>query len=62
MTEHDHVEYAVGDRISYKNKTGTVSRTKILGMKPCCAVQVDWDDNSIKTILQTNELKEVVKL
>ena len=55
--------FAVGDRISYQNKEGTVSRINILGMRPCCAIQVVWDDTTkISQILQMAQLNDVVKL
>lgn len=55
--------YAVGDRVRYHNNDGTVRRINILGLRPCCAIQVEWDDTSkITTILQMNELKQVTKL
>ena len=55
--------FAVGDRISYHNNEGTVSRINILGMRPCCAIQIIWDDTTkISQILQMNQLNDVVKL
>ena len=55
--------YAVGDRIRYMNEEGTVKRTNILGMRPCCAIQVNWDDTTkIPSILQMEQLKHVTKL
>lgn len=55
--------FVVGDRISYNGDEGTVSRTNILGMRPCCAIQVVWDDSTkISQILQMNQLNDVVKL
>lgn len=62
---HDHMEmyvYAIGDRISYKEKAGKVSRINIFGMRACCAIEVEWDDGSMKTILQTTQLKDVKKI
>lgn len=61
-------QYAVNDRVKYTNsktsesKEGVVTRIRIFGMKPCCAIEVEWDDNSLKTILQMQELENVVKL
>lgn len=55
--------FKVGEKISYNGKIGTVSRINILGLRSCCAIQIDWDEaNSLKRILQMNELKDVVKL
>nr|QOI90488.1 hypothetical protein HWQ62_00353 [Pyramimonas orientalis virus] len=55
--------YVKGERIKYFNETGTVVRTNILGMKPCCAIQIMWDDENKKSkILQMHELCNVVKL
>lgn len=55
--------FAVGDRVSYHGDEGTVSRTSILGMRPCCAIQVTWDDTTkIAQILQMVQLNDVVKL
>lgn len=60
--EHHHQQFELGDRLSYKGKTGTVTRINILGLTPCCAVQVDWDDTNKRQILQSKELKECTKL
>lgn len=61
--DHHHETYVVGDRIRYMNTDGTVKRINILGMRPCCAIQVNWDDNTkLPSILQMNELKHVTKL
>ena len=65
---HEHVQYVVNDRVKYTNpktsesKEGVVTRIRIFGMKPCCAIEVEWDDSSIKKILRTQELENVVKL
>ena len=59
---HDHEMFHKGDRISYMGKEGVVSRTNILGFRPCCALEVQWDDGSLKTILKMGELKHVSKL
>lgn len=61
---HDmkHV-FAVGDKITYKNEPGTVSRINILGMRPCCAIEVTWDDETkMKKILQMKQLNDVMKI
>ena len=60
--EHHHEQFELGDKLSYKDRTGTVTRINILGLTPCCAVQVDWDDTGKKQILQSKELKECTKL
>lgn len=57
-----HTMYHKNDRISYKGKEGVVSRINILGFRPCCAIEVQWDDGSMKTILKMKELDDVVKL
>ena len=62
MEHHDHEEYHKGDRVSYMGKAGVVSRTSILGFRPCCALEVQWDDGSLKTILKMGELKHLSKL
>ena len=55
--------FAVGDKISYNNQEGTISRVRILGMKPNTAIQVIWDDTTkISQILQGAQLNNVVKL
>jgi len=55
--------FAVGDKISYNNQEGTISRVIILGMKPNTAIQVIWDDTTkISQILQGAQLNNVVKL
>jgi len=55
--------FVVGDRISYNNNEGTVSRVRILGMKPNTAIQVIWDDTTkISQILQGAQLNDVVKV
>lgn len=55
--------YAVGERIRYMNAEGTVKRINILGLRPCCAIQVNWDDNTkIPSILQMDQLTHVTKL
>lgn len=54
--------FVIGDRVSYLDRKGVVIRISILGMKPCCALQVKWDDNKSQTILQMNQIKDVVKL
>ena len=59
---HHHEQFSKGDRISYKDRTGTVSRINILGLTPCCAVQITWDNSELKSILHSKELKEVEKL
>ena len=59
---HDKKHFNVGDKIKYHDKIGTVTRTSILGMKPCCAIQVDWDDGSMKSILHMKEIKHCVKV
>jgi hypothetical protein len=54
--------FMVGDRISYKDELGTVTRTSILGFKPCCAIQIKWDKETIETnILKMRELNDCVK-
>ena len=59
----DMKTFEVGERISYMGKTGTVSRINVLGLRPCCAIQIDWDDSvSMKRILQMKELKHVSKI
>ena len=55
--------FVVGDKISYNNKEGTVSRVRILGMKPNTAIQVIWNDaTKISQILQGVQLNDVKKL
>ena len=52
--------FAVGDRISFNNIEGTVSRIRILGMKAGTAIQVIWDDSTkISQILQGAQLNDV---
>ena len=58
-----HTKYTIGDKISYNGELGTVSRTKILGMRDCCAIQVKWADESKKqSILKYQELDDVSKV
>ena len=60
---HDMPTYAVGDRVRYMNEEGTVKRINVLGMRPCCAIQVNWDNTTkIPTILQMEQLKHTTKL
>ena len=55
--------FAVGDRISYNNNEGTVSRIRVLGLQHGTAIQVVWDDSAkISQILQGAQLNNVVKL
>jgi hypothetical protein len=72
MDTHNHEEhceehceehkYMVGDRVDYKGEIGTVTRTTILGFRPCCAIQVSWDNEELAPkILQMHELCECVK-
>ena len=60
---HDeHAPFNVGDKITYKGETGTVTRTTILGFKPCCSIKINWDDTTKKAkILQMHELCDCVK-
>jgi hypothetical protein len=57
-----HTIFKKDDRVSYKGKEGVVSRINILGFRPCCAIEVQWTDGSMKTILKMKELEQVVKL
>lgn len=60
---HNMPMYAVGDRVRYMNEEGTVKRINVLGMRPCCAIQVNWDNTTkIPTILQMEQLKHTTKL
>ena len=55
--------YAVGDRVRYMNEEGTVKRINVLGMRPCCAIQVNWDNTTkIPSILQMEHLKHTTKI
>lgn len=62
MEQQEHEAYHKGDRVSYHGKEGVVTRTAILGFRPCCAIEVQWDDGSMKTILKMGELNHVSKL
>ena len=63
MNDHGMTMYAVGDRVRYMNEDGTVQRINILGMRPCCAIQVNWDNTrKLPSILQMEQLKDTTKL
>ena len=56
-------EFVVGDKIKFYDKTGYVSRISVLGFKPCCAIEVTWDDPTrIKQILHMKEIQHVIKV
>jgi hypothetical protein len=57
----EHLEFNVSDRVSYKNKNGTVKRNRVFGSKHCCSIHVIWDDKT-QSILQKVDLKDVVKI
>jgi hypothetical protein len=57
----EHLEFNVSDRVSYKNKNGTVKRNRVFGSKQCCSIHVIWDDKT-QSILQKVDLQDVVKI
>lgn len=59
---HDHPTFSIGERISYLNKQGKVSRINIMGFKACCCIEIEWDDGSMKKVLQMHQLNDIVKL
>lgn len=56
--------FMIGEKVSYKGELAIVTRTKVLGIRECCAIQIKWnnDENRPQTILKYHELDDVSKV